>query len=109
MSEPREVGTSRAIDPAFDAAALTRYYRWHAPLYDATRWSFLFGRAALIRGIALHRRPRRILEVGCGTGANLLRLSRWFPCLLYTSTTDAGVCRAGGVRKEYRFFTAGHR
>ena len=48
MSEPREVGTSRAIDPAFDAAALTRYYRWHAPLYDATRWSFLFGRAALI-------------------------------------------------------------
>lgn len=79
MSEPREVGTSRAIDPAFDAAALTRYYRWHAPLYDATRWSFLFGRAALIRGIALHRRPRRILEVGCGTGANLLRLSRWFP------------------------------
>ena len=69
MSEPREVGTSRAIDPAFDAAALTRYYRWHAPLYDATRWSFLFGRAALIRGIALHRRPRRILEVGCGTGA----------------------------------------
>lgn len=61
------------------AAALTRYYRWHARLYDATRWSFLFGRAALIRAIADHHAPRHILEIGCGTGANLARLGRRFP------------------------------
>ncbi len=62
------------------ATALTRYYRWHARLYDATRWSFLFGRAALVRSIALlPNPPRNILEIGCGTGDNLLRLVRQFP------------------------------
>ena len=62
-----------------DTATLTRYYRWHARLYDATRWSFLFGRTALIRAIAADSQPRRILEIGCGTGSNLLYLHRQFP------------------------------
>ena len=66
--------------PAKHTAALTRYYRWHAKLYDATRWSFLFGRTALIQSIArLSPPPRRILEIGCGTGSNLLHLRRQFP------------------------------
>lgn len=66
--------------PAKYTAALTRYYRWHAKLYDATRWSFLFGRTALIQSIAhLSPPPRRILEIGCGTGSNLLHLARQFP------------------------------
>ena len=60
--------------------SVERYYRWHARLYDATRWSFLFGRAALIRAIALHSRPpRHILEIGCGTGHNLVTLAHTFP------------------------------
>lgn len=63
-----------------DDAALARYYRWHARIYDATRWSFLFGRNALIRALALDANPpRNILEIGCGTGDNLLRLARQFP------------------------------
>jgi S-adenosylmethionine-diacylgycerolhomoserine-N-methlytransferase len=74
---------SNPADPAEPmlegAAALTRYYRWHARLYDATRWSFLFGRANLIRSIADHQLPSHILEIGCGTGANILRLTRQFP------------------------------
>jgi len=41
-------------------AALARYYRWHARLYDATRWSFLFGRAELIRAIAGHHSPSNL-------------------------------------------------
>lgn len=64
---------------AQNAAALSRYYRWHSKLYDLTRWSFLFGRAALIQTIARHQQPHRILEIGCGTGSNLLRLHRQFP------------------------------
>jgi S-adenosylmethionine-diacylgycerolhomoserine-N-methlytransferase len=60
-------------------ANLQGYYRWHAHLYDATRWSFLFGRAALIRTVAEQVRPQRILEVGCGTGKNLAELARIFP------------------------------
>ena len=65
-----------------DDAALANlhgYYRWHAHFYDATRWAFLFGRTALIRLAAGQLRPRRILEVGCGTGKNLTELARFFP------------------------------
>jgi S-adenosylmethionine-diacylgycerolhomoserine-N-methlytransferase len=59
--------------------SLHGYYRWHAHFYDATRWAFLFGRTALIRKAAERLRPRRILEVGCGTGKNLAELARFFP------------------------------
>jgi S-adenosylmethionine-diacylgycerolhomoserine-N-methlytransferase len=58
---------------------LERYYRFHSHIYDATRWSFLFGRTALIREISHHIRPGRILEIGCGTGKNLVSLAGQFP------------------------------
>lgn len=60
-------------------SGLHGYYRWHAHIYDATRWLFLFGRTALIRLAARQLRPRRILEIGCGTGKNLAELARAFP------------------------------
>lgn len=64
-------------------ANLTRYYRFHAKIYDATRWSFLFGRNQLMSAAADRfggvDAPRRILEVGCGTGKNLVGLSRMYP------------------------------
>jgi S-adenosylmethionine-diacylgycerolhomoserine-N-methlytransferase len=59
--------------------ALQGYYALHARIYDATRWSFLFGRDAIVQRAASFISPRRILEVGCGTGRNLLRLRRQFP------------------------------
>ncbi len=55
------------------------YYRLHAKIYDATRWSFLFGRKTIIQQVAAVARPTRILEVGCGTGKNLIALARTFP------------------------------
>jgi S-adenosylmethionine-diacylgycerolhomoserine-N-methlytransferase len=56
------------------------YYRWHAHIYDGTRWAFLFGRRELIEAAAgMGAPPRSILEVGCGTGGNLVRLARRFP------------------------------
>jgi S-adenosylmethionine-diacylgycerolhomoserine-N-methlytransferase len=61
------------------SAKLDGYYRWHAHLYDATRWAFLFGRAGLIRMAADRLHPRRILEIGCGTGRNLAELAQVFP------------------------------
>jgi S-adenosylmethionine-diacylgycerolhomoserine-N-methlytransferase len=77
MNAPDRGLEAGRVDPT---AALSRYYRGHARLYDATRWSFLFGRAALIRSLALlPTPPRNILEIGCGTGSNLLRLARQFP------------------------------
>jgi S-adenosylmethionine-diacylgycerolhomoserine-N-methlytransferase len=61
--------------------ALKNYYRWHAPIYDATRWAFLFGRARLIETVfkIAKPQPKRILELGCGTGKNLLHLAQRFP------------------------------
>lgn len=59
--------------------ALRRYYRLHARIYDWTRWSFLFGRGELVRGLVAGGAPERVWEIGCGTGANLRRLARRFP------------------------------
>lgn len=55
------------------------YYRWQSMIYDATRWSFLFGRSAILKQISAVASPKRILEIGCGTGRNLAELARRFP------------------------------
>lgn len=60
-------------------ASLEGYYRLHSKIYDATRWTFLFGRHAILREVAAFAAPTRILEVGCGTGKNLAALARLFP------------------------------
>ena len=61
-------------------ASLRDYYRWHARIYDLTRWAFLFGRSGIIQRAAYRLdRPRRILEIGCGTGRNLAVLAQRFP------------------------------
>jgi S-adenosylmethionine-diacylgycerolhomoserine-N-methlytransferase len=49
---------------------LTSYYRFHAPLYDATRWAFLFGRSKINEWIS-QKLPDAVIEIGCGTGKNL--------------------------------------
>lgn len=53
------------------------YYKLHARIYDKTRWLFLFGRKEL--HTLLPDFPEieqlKILEVGCGTGFHLSRLS----------------------------------
>lgn len=60
------------------AERLQKYYAFHSRIYDATRWSFLFGRNEIIDLIAQHCRPKSILEIGCGTGKNLIPLARRF-------------------------------
>lgn len=58
---------------------MERYYRFHSKIYDATRWSFLFGRRQIIQKMAAISIPDHILEVGCGTGKNLIALRQTFP------------------------------
>lgn len=49
-------------------------------IYDLTRWSFLFGRKKVIRNLLiLATDAKEILEVGCGTGHNLILLTNRFP------------------------------
>lgn len=61
---------------------IRRYYRWHAALYDATRWTFLLGRRFLLTRLTIDDAKRQtLLEVGCGTGHNLRRLAKQHPNL----------------------------
>jgi ubiquinone/menaquinone biosynthesis C-methylase UbiE len=55
------------------ATAVQRFYRYHALVYDSTRWMILHGRRRAAG--ALNLRPdSRVLEIGCGTGLNFAHL-----------------------------------
>lgn len=46
-----------------------RYYRFHAAIYDWTRWAVLRRRKLAIQRLEL-RPDSHVLEIGCGTGLN---------------------------------------
>lgn len=59
---------------------MQQYYRLQSKIYDATRWSFLFGRSRLIQNLPIDKNSSfRALEVGCGTGFNIRCLAERFP------------------------------
>jgi len=97
--------SSGASSPA-SAAKLTpieKYYRLHARIYDVTRWTFLFGRMAILADLAAMAKPVRILEVGCGTGKNLARLCQLFPQAAVTGLDLSEPMLAVARRKTARF------
>ena len=53
-------------------------YRWTRYVYDLTRKYYLLGRDRLIDEIELQPGDR-VLEIGCGTARNLIRLARKRP------------------------------
>jgi S-adenosylmethionine-diacylgycerolhomoserine-N-methlytransferase len=63
---------------ASHAALMDRVYRHQSAIYDATRKYFLFGRDRLIEDLDA-RSGCRVLEIGCGTGRNLLEAARRYP------------------------------
>ena len=59
---------------------ISSYYKFHAKIYDASRWSFLFGRKKILKLIPFPNDSAiKIIEVGCGTGINLQKLAIQFP------------------------------
>lgn len=50
-------------------SAVQRFYRFHAYVYDSTRWMILHGRRRAVAALGL-RPNSRVLEIGCGTGLN---------------------------------------
>jgi len=60
------------------AALMDQVYQHQRYIYDFTRKYFLFGRDRLIRELAL-RPGDRLVEVGCGTARNLIRIARRYP------------------------------
>ncbi|MGD1015164.1 MAG: class I SAM-dependent methyltransferase [Roseiarcus sp.] len=62
-----------------DAALLMdRMYRRQRHIYDATRKFYLLGRDATIAALGA-RANDGVLEIGCGTGRNLVGIARRFP------------------------------
>jgi S-adenosylmethionine-diacylgycerolhomoserine-N-methlytransferase len=60
------------------AALMDRIYRRQRHIYDFTRKYYLFGRDRLIDGLDL-KPDARMLEVGCGTARNLIRIAKRRP------------------------------
>lgn len=60
------------------AALMDQVYRRQRYIYDFTRKYYLFGRDRLIRELDL-RPGDRLVEVGCGTARNLIRIARRYP------------------------------
>jgi len=72
-----------AAAPALSAGAdaadrMDRMYRWQRHIYDATRRPYLLGRDQLIASLAPPR-GGAVLEIGCGTGRNLIEAARAWP------------------------------
>ncbi|WP_313194289.1 class I SAM-dependent methyltransferase [Shinella zoogloeoides] len=62
------------------ALLMDRIYRWQRRfgIYDATRKYYLLGRDPMLAG--LHPKPGgAVLEIGCGTGRNLVKAARLYP------------------------------
>jgi S-adenosylmethionine-diacylgycerolhomoserine-N-methlytransferase len=57
------------------AVRMDRQYRWQRHIYDATRLPYLLGRDQLIRELDLPV-GAHVLEIGCGTGRNLIHIAR---------------------------------
>ena len=71
--------TDRITPRPNDAATLmNRMYRRQRHIYDATRRYYLLGRDDLIDGLDL-KPGETVLEIGCGTGRNLIETARRYP------------------------------
>jgi len=80
------------------------YYKWHARIYQATRWTFLFGRRRVIHALKLPMlSDKTLLEVGCGTGHNLSTLTRYYPNLHLIGLDISPDMLAVAAKKLQRF------
>ncbi len=56
------------------------YYAFQAKIYDLTRWTFLYGRKTILQKLPFDKdAPLKILEVGCGTGINMVEIAKIYP------------------------------
>lgn len=66
------------ITPLSDAERMDKHYRYQRFLYDGTRTYYLIGRRHLIRNLKPSTADT-VLEIGCGTAWNLIRVARMYP------------------------------
>lgn len=63
---------------SFDAQRMDQHYRYQRYVYDVSRRYFLLGRRGLIADLRLDP-GESVLELGCGTGWNLVQVARRYP------------------------------
>ncbi len=61
------------------ALKMDAIYRWQTQIYDLTRRHYLLGRDTLIECLAPPASGGHVLEIGCGTGRNLIKAARRWP------------------------------
>lgn len=86
------------------AGLMDRIYRYQRHVYDVTRKYYLLGRDHMIAGLAAERPGTTVLEIGCGTGRNLISAARRFPQAQFfgldisramLESAEASIARAG--------------
>lgn len=88
------------MQPASHAALMDKVYRRQRHIYDLTRKYYLFGRDRMIGELAL-RPGEAVLEVGCGTARNLIRIARLYPGVeLYGLDASAEMLRTAAQNVE---------
>ena len=94
--------TARATQTEDQRERLNKLYRYQRHFYDVTRRFFLFGRDELLRQMSV-REGESVLEVGCGTGRNLLRLARLQPnAKLYGLDAADEMLKTAGAKLDAR-------
>ena len=100
------MSTAAPISSLDSAAAMDRIYRRQRYIYDLTRKYYLLGRDRLIRELAAGQGD--VLEIGCGTGRNLVAAARCYPranlfgidiSAVMLETADASLARRDLLRR----------
>lgn len=78
MSVSNYDDSAESVWSAEATGRMNKMYRWQRYIYDATRRYYLLGRDQLIDGLKPSA-GAMVLEIGCGTGRNLIRAARQNP------------------------------
>jgi S-adenosylmethionine-diacylgycerolhomoserine-N-methlytransferase len=102
----RDVGADSSW-PVEATRRMNRMYRRQRHIYDGTRRYYLLGRDKMISGLRLDA-GANVLEIGCGTGRNLVLAARLYPTARLfgidvstemLTTAIAAISRAGLTRQ----------
>ncbi len=108
MGKPDLPQTS-ADSAALAAVRMDAMYRYTRHIYDLTRKFYLFGRDRLLRRLPVQP-GSTVLEMGCGTGRNLVHLARLRPearlfgvdvAAVMLETASQSLAKAGFKEKVY--------
>lgn len=92
---------------------MDRIYSWQTGIYDLTRKPYLLGRDQLLDELC-ERGALRVLEIGCGTGRNLILLAKRMPASRFSGVDVSGVMLArarasidkSGLQRDFELIQA---